>query len=120
MKVKFKELEDYLLKFGYPRNELIKTDCFIIPEMTSYQYTMKNIAEFSGYDAMTYFGKKISYDKLPNLIDSSADMMKTIGLTEMIGLPLYFQICLNYQPKSKDNYLCIHQLLLMINKNILP
>lgn len=82
MKVKFKELEDYLLKFGYPRNELMKTDCFIIPEMTSYQYTMKNIAEFSGYDAMTYFGKKISYDKLPDLIDSSADMMKTIGLTE--------------------------------------
>ena len=82
MKVDFKKLEDHLLKYGYPKNEMMPYDYFDIPEKTSYEYTMENIEKFMGYDAMTYYGKSITYEQLPRFIDSTADAMKGLGLNE--------------------------------------
>lgn len=82
MKVDFKKLEEHLLKYGYPKNEMMPYDYFDIPEQTSYEYTMKNIEQFMGHNAMTYYGKEIPYDKLPNLIEATADAMKGLGLQD--------------------------------------
>ena len=82
MRIDFKKLEDYLEQYGYPRNELMTMDYFDIPEMSSYEYTMKNIAKFTNYDAMTFYGNRISYKKLSEHIDRTADAVKSLGLKE--------------------------------------
>ncbi len=46
IEVPFFELEDYLARFGYPRNELMKQNSFYIPQMTAYEYLMDNIKNF--------------------------------------------------------------------------
>ena len=46
MKVNFRELEDYLNKFGYPYNENMKSESFDIPELTAYEYLMKNMKKY--------------------------------------------------------------------------
>jgi len=81
MRVNFKELEDYLAKFGYPYNELNDGDYFDIPDMTSYEYLMKNIESYDGIDALTFFGRKIKYEELADNINKTADAMKGIGLS---------------------------------------
>lgn len=80
MKVNFRELEDYLNKYGYPYNEIMKYDSFEIPERTAYEYLSDNIEGYSGVDAMTFFGRKITYDELSDQIEKTANGMKGIGL----------------------------------------
>lgn len=81
MKVKFKELEDYLNQYGYPYNEM-GFDKFEIPEKTAYEYLMNNIKKFENVDAMTFFGRKIKYYQLAEEIEKTADAMKGIGLQD--------------------------------------
>lgn len=82
MRVDFGKLESYLEQYGYPRNELMQTEFFEIPEMTSYEYTMHNIEKFSKYDAISFYGKTISYEKLASYIEKTANAMKALGLKE--------------------------------------
>lgn len=82
MEVNFKELEDYLNKYGYPYNEMMKDGSFEIPDLTAYQYLMKNIEKYGDIDAITFFGKKIKYVDLAEQVDKTADAMKGIGLSE--------------------------------------
>lgn len=79
MKVNFKELQDYLNSYGYAYNEMMKSDSFEIPDLTSYEYLMNNIKNYDGVDAMTFFGKKIKYDEFAEEIDKTANAMKGIG-----------------------------------------
>ena len=82
MRINFKKLEDYLLLYGYPKNELMKSEYIDIPEMTSYEYTMENISKYLNYYAMTYYGKKITYENFATFIDKTADAMQGLGLKE--------------------------------------
>ncbi len=79
MKVDFKLLEDYLAQFGYPKSGI---ESFEIPDLTSYEYLMKNIQSYSDVDAMTFFGRKIKYNELAENIDKTADAMKGIGMSD--------------------------------------
>lgn len=81
MKVLFKELEDYLNKYGYPYNEMVDFDSFEIPEQTAYEYLMNNMKKYSDFDAITFFGRKIKYYQLAEEIEKTANAMKSIGLT---------------------------------------
>ncbi len=81
MKVNFRELEDYLNKFGYPYNENMKSESFDIPELTAYEYLMKNMKKYENIDAMTYFGRKIKYGEFAEEIEKTANAMKGIGQT---------------------------------------
>lgn len=80
MRIDFKNLEDYLYQYGYPYNELMKEDYFLIPEQTSYEYLMKNIKEYDGIDAMTFYGSKIKYSEFADKINETADALKGIGV----------------------------------------
>ena len=64
MRVYFRHLEDYLEKYGYPRNEFNNNDYFDIPDMTAYEYLMNNIKKYEDVDAMTFFGRKIKYNTI--------------------------------------------------------
>ena len=82
MIVNFKELEDYLNKFGYPYNENMKSDTFEIPDQTAYEYLMSNIKKYENVDAMTFYNKKIKYYKLKEEIEKTANAMKGIGMSD--------------------------------------
>ncbi len=79
MTINFKELQDYLNKYGYPYNEMMEFDNFQVPEATAYEYLMHNISRYADVDAMTFFGRKIKYGELAEQIDMTANAMKGIG-----------------------------------------
>lgn len=81
MKVNFKDLEDYLNKYGYPYNEMMHSDTFEIPEQTAYEYLLTNMQKYENIDAMTFFGRKIKYYQFAEEIDKTANAMKSIGQT---------------------------------------
>ena len=81
MKVKFRELEDYLNTFGYPYNEMMNSDSFEIPEETAYEYLLNNMKKYSDVDAMTFFGRRIRYSEFAEEIEKTANAMKGIGMT---------------------------------------
>lgn len=82
MKVNFKDLEDYLLNYGYPKNELMQKDYFVVPEQTSYEYLINNIKKFANYNAMTFYGRNISYEEFANQIEKTANAMKGIEVAD--------------------------------------
>ncbi len=79
MEVKFKELEDYLAKLGYPYNEMMQSDTFEIPDQTAYEYLFENMKAYSNIDAMTFYGRKIKYHEFAEKIDDTANALKGIG-----------------------------------------
>lgn len=82
MKIDFKNLEDYLFSFGYPYNEMMKSESFEIPNKTAYEYLKDNIQNYMDIDAMTFYGKKISYRNFLNEIEKTAKALKYLGLKE--------------------------------------
>lgn len=82
MKVNFRELQDYLNKYGYPYNDMMNSDSFDIPEKTAYEYLINNIKKYEDIDAMTFFGRKIKYSEFAEEIDKTANAMKGIGLSD--------------------------------------
>lgn len=82
MKINFKELEDYLAQYGYPKSDLMKSDIFEIPEKTMYRYLKDNIKKYEDNIAMTYYGRKISYGELSENIDKTAAALHAVGLSK--------------------------------------
>lgn len=82
MKINFKDLEDYLNRFGYPYNDNMDYDFFEIPELTAYEYLVNNAKQYEDADSMTYFGRKIKYSELVEEIDRTANAMKGIGQSD--------------------------------------
>lgn len=75
-------MQDYLNQYGYPYNEMMDSDTFEVPEQTAYEYLMTNIKKYEQIDAMTFFGRKITYAELAVEIDKTANAMKGIGLSD--------------------------------------
>lgn len=63
----------------YYTEEQIKTD---MPKMTVYQYLYQKNNKYLGRTALSYFGRKISFDELFSKIEETAKALKAMGVKE--------------------------------------
>jgi len=52
------------------------------PDMSLYEYMIKETKEFEDYAAINYFGRKITYKIFLEYIDKCARSFKTLGVRE--------------------------------------